>query len=37
MKKKIKNKSFYSPFDPQGSYTGYANNSEKPCQDADDL
>ena len=27
----------YSPFDPQGSYTGVPKKGEKPVQDADDL
>ena len=28
---------FYSPFDPNGSYTGKTKRNEKPVQDADDL
>ncbi len=37
MKKKLKKKSFYSTFDPNGSYTGVSKDGERPCQDADDL
>lgn len=33
---KIKN-AFKSKTDPDGSYTGNADNGEKPTQDADDL
>ena len=29
--------SFYSPDDPDGSYTGVAKDGGKPIQDADDL
>lgn len=36
-KKKRKKSSSYSPFDPNGSYTGTAKGDEKPIQDADDL
>lgn len=34
---KIKENPLYSPFDPQGSYTGVSENGEPPTQDADDL
>jgi hypothetical protein len=36
MDRKNKKSEFYSPFDPNGSYTG-VSNSETPIQDADDL
>ena len=38
MKKENKKRSSsYSPFDPNGSYTGAAKDGEKPVQDSDDL
>lgn len=36
MGKKSKKRNFYSSFDPNGSYTGIADDG-KPVQDADDL